>query len=126
MTTNITTLALNLLISERLDQRNNFANQIVTQLEENGIDSENEKAMKVDFLMVIEQCIENPNSEARDIFYQLALYFTNKAKASRTISFLQLNNKGIIKKPQHFFRCCGFFISKCSLPTVIDKRQVVY
>jgi len=67
------------LISERLDQRNNFANQIVAQLEENGIDSENEKAMKVDFLMVIEQCIENPNSEARDIFYQLALYFTNKA-----------------------------------------------
>ena len=83
MTTNITTLALNLLISERLDQRNNFANQIVAQLEENGIDSENEKAMKVDFLMVIEQCIENPNSEARDIFYQLALYFTKKANGNQ-------------------------------------------
>ncbi len=80
MTTNITTLALNLLISERLDQRNNFANQIVQLLEENGIDSDNERAMKVDFLMVIEQCIENPNNEARDIFYQLALYFTQKSK----------------------------------------------
>ncbi len=83
MTTNITTLALNLLISERLDQRNNFANQIVQLLEENGIDSENERAMKVDFLMVIEQCIENPNSEARDIFYQLALYFTQKGSGAQ-------------------------------------------
>jgi hypothetical protein len=82
MTTNITTLALNLLISERVDQRNIFADQIVKLLEENNNDSDNEKAMKIDFLMVIEECIANPNSDARDIFYQLALYFTQKNRQS--------------------------------------------
>lgn len=84
MTTNITTLALNLLISERADQRNIFADKIVSILEESAIDSDNDKAMKIDFLLVIEKCVENPNTELRDVFYQLAMYFTQKGNGKQT------------------------------------------
>lgn len=77
MTANITTLALNLLISERLEQRNIFAGKIIAVLDEQSI-AENESVLKDNFLLALHKCIEDPNSEIRNVFYQHAQYFTQK------------------------------------------------
>ncbi len=78
MTTNINTLALNLLVSERIGQRYIFADKIIALVQETQDDSENKK----DFLNVITMCIENPSSEARSTFVQLAQYYAEKIQAA--------------------------------------------
>ena len=78
MTTNINTLALNLLVSERIGQRYIFADKIIALVQETQDDSENKK----DFLNVITMCIENPSSEARRTFVQLAQYYAEKIQAA--------------------------------------------
>jgi hypothetical protein len=77
MTTNITTLAINLLISERIDQRNALADRII-ELLDNDDNSGNEKHIRDNFLLSLEICIQNPNSEIRDAFYRDAEYFAKK------------------------------------------------
>ena len=86
MTTNITTLALNLLISERADQRIMLADKIAALLPELNDNSESDKAMKKVFLSAIGQCKINPNCEVRDAFFQLAQYFTEKMNANAKLS----------------------------------------
>ena len=78
MTTSITTLALNLLVSERIGQRYIFADKIIALVQETQDDSENKR----DFLNVITMCIENPSSEARNTFVQLAQYYADKINAA--------------------------------------------
>ncbi|WP_309642402.1 hypothetical protein [Flavobacterium sp.] len=78
MTTSITTLALNLLVSERIGQRYIFADKIIALVQETQDDSENKK----DFLNVITLCIEDPSSEARNTFVQLAQYYAEKINAA--------------------------------------------
>lgn len=78
MTTNITTLALNLLISERIDHRSGFAARISEQLNESKSVSADEDALRNDFIWIMNQCIENPNSAERDLFYELAQFFAQK------------------------------------------------
>ncbi len=72
MTTSITTLALNLLVSERINQRYIFADKIIELIQDSKDDH------KRDFLNVIHLCIEDPSSEARTTFFQLAEYYTEK------------------------------------------------
>lgn len=86
MTTNITTLALNLLISERIDQRIFFAGKIAVILHENFIASEEDKLLKDDFMLTIEKCIDNPNGEFKNRFYQLAEYFSIKISGAAIVA----------------------------------------
>ena len=72
MTTSITTLALNLLVSERINQRYIFADKIIELIQDSTDDH------KKDFLNVIHMCIEDPSSEARNAFFKLAEYYTEK------------------------------------------------
>jgi hypothetical protein len=78
MTTNITTLALNILISERRNHRLIFATRITELLPEGNDVSEKEKVLKSNFLSIIAKCVEDPNCEVRDIFYQLSQYYNQK------------------------------------------------
>jgi len=78
MTTNITTLSINLLISERKNHRNLFAERIMELLPESSSLMEVEKILKSNFLTTMAICVENPNGEARNVFYQLAQFFERK------------------------------------------------
>lgn len=72
MTTSITTLALNLLVSERIGQRYIFADKIIQLIHDT------KDGNKKDFLNVIHMCIEDPSSEARNTFFKLAEYYSEK------------------------------------------------
>ena len=76
MTANITTLALNLLISERMSQRSFFASKIVEMLNDVNENSEKEKQIKQDFKSVIEQCVQDPAGKFRDVFFHYAQYYS--------------------------------------------------
>jgi hypothetical protein len=78
MTTNITTLALNLLISERIHHRGVFADKIAEMLQQSNDASEKELELKNNFLAVMAQCVEDPNSDVRDLFYKMAQYYNVK------------------------------------------------
>lgn len=75
--TNITTLALNLLISERRQHRSVFAEKIIELLPQSN-DSQKEQELRNNFLLIVAQCVENPNSDVRDLFYQIAEYYKLK------------------------------------------------
>jgi hypothetical protein len=78
MTTNITTLALNLLISERENHRNIFAQRIVDLLQDSNDISSKEQELKTNFLTILEKCVADPNCEVRDLFYKLSQYYNQK------------------------------------------------
>jgi GTPase SAR1 family protein len=78
MTTNITTLALNLLISERLHHRGVIADKIVEILQQSNDVSEGEQELKNNFLALMMECVENPNRNVRDLFYKMAQYYNMK------------------------------------------------
>ncbi len=78
MTTNITTLAINLLISERLGHRNMLADKIIEIVQHQNDETKVEKDLKNNFLMVIGKCVENPSCDSRDVFYQLAKFYNEK------------------------------------------------
>ena len=86
MTNNITTLALNLLISERLSHRNFLATKIIELL--NGIHEHSSKAQetKEAFITLLHQCIANPTCQFRDLFYRYAEYYTKKIATQKSLS----------------------------------------
>jgi hypothetical protein len=72
MTPNMTTLALNLLISERADHRAIFAHKMALLIRDIRHESEQARQVRHNFLLTIEECVKNPNCDARDEFYQFA------------------------------------------------------
>jgi len=86
MTTNITTLALNLLISERISHRNFLATQIINQLERLDDCARKDIETKQAFIAVLHQCIANPTCQYRDLFYKYAEYYTQKSVGQESIS----------------------------------------
>jgi len=78
MTANFTTLALNLLISERPNHRSFFASKIVDLLDSVKDNSEKERQIKIDFIAVIYQCTQDPTSKFRDVFYHYSEYYNAK------------------------------------------------
>jgi hypothetical protein len=85
MSTNITTLALNLLIAERLSHRNFLATKIIDQV--NGLNEYSEEDLERQraFTAVLYQCIANPTCQHRDEFYQYAEHYGKKIE-SRSLS----------------------------------------
>lgn len=77
MTTNITTLALNLLISERRNHRLVFAGKIIELLQQGSQNTEDDKIRKEDFVSVIGKCIQNPNCDDRGLFFEYAQYYSD-------------------------------------------------
>ena len=86
MNANITTLALNLLISERINHRIVFAIRIKELLNQSSEDSENEIATKNKFSSAIDKCTQDPNSDSRDLFYELAQYYNQKINGNSSFS----------------------------------------
>lgn len=78
MNQSITTLALNLLISERLNHRIVFAGKIVEILHQSIRNMEDEETRLNEFLAVISKCTQEPNCQERDLFYELAQYYNNR------------------------------------------------
>jgi hypothetical protein len=86
MNQSITTLALNLLISERLNHRIVFAGKIIEILRQNIQVFENEEARLNNFMEVISKCTQEPNCQERDIFFDLALYYNNRIFGDSSLS----------------------------------------
>ena len=75
MTTNIATMALNLLVAERENHRQLFADkiqQIVLHIDDS---SGKEKLLKNNFLNILSKCVEDPNCEYRDLFFEIAQHY---------------------------------------------------
>ena len=84
MTSNITTLAINLLISERLGHRKMLANKIIELVQHHQDSTKKDRDLKEKFLILIEKCVENPSGESRDVFYQLAKFYNEKINGTDT------------------------------------------
>ncbi len=78
MNQSITTLALNLLISERLNHRIVFAGKIIEILHSGLPNMDNEEANLNKFMSVISKCTQEPTSEEREVFFTLAQYYNSK------------------------------------------------
>ena len=70
MTPNITTLALNLLISERKSQRLHFSEKILNSKPLKAV-LKKSPDLKINLVIALEACIENPSCEERKIFYKI-------------------------------------------------------
>jgi hypothetical protein len=77
MNQSITTLALNLLISERLNHRIVFAGKIIETLQQSVQGLENEEEKLNNFVAVISKCTQEPNCEERELFFELAQYYNS-------------------------------------------------
>jgi len=86
MSTNITTLALNLLISERLSHRNFIATKITDLISCVNHDSEKDRLTKDAFISVLRQCISNPTCHYRDLFFQYAEYYNKKLVSQESMT----------------------------------------
>jgi hypothetical protein len=86
MTTNITTLALNLLISERLSHRNFLATKIVELLNTLNDYSGKGQQTKEAFISLLHQCIANPTCQFRDLFYRYSEYYTKRLNGQKSMS----------------------------------------
>ena len=84
MITNITTLALNLLIAERASHRKIFADKIKKLVEPINDVSGKEKLLKNNFLSIMAKCVENPNCEYRDLFYEIAQHYNQMINGVET------------------------------------------
>ena len=78
MNQSITTLALNLLISERLNHRIVFAGKIIEILHQSIQGLENEEAKLNNFMTTISKCTQQPDCEERDLFFELAKYYNSR------------------------------------------------
>ncbi len=78
MNQSITTLALNLLISERLNHRIVFAGKIIEILRQSIQDLENEEERLNNFMGTISKCTQEPNCQERELFYELAQYYNSR------------------------------------------------
>ncbi|RZJ33279.1 MAG: hypothetical protein EOO51_14455 [Flavobacterium sp.] len=86
MNATITTLALNLLISERVSQRSFFASKINDLLDGIADRSEKEKQIKRDFRAVTDRCVDDPSCNLRDLFYHYAQYYGTKLAPQESLS----------------------------------------
>ena len=86
MNQSITTLALNLLVSERANHRIIFANKIVEILQHSIRNFENEDERINNFLVVISKCTEQPSCKERDLFFELAQYYNARIFGQSTLS----------------------------------------
>ena len=86
MTTNITTVAINLLIAGRMEFRETLADRIVELLKPSGDISDGEKELKSHFLILLSKCVENPNCKSRDDFYQLAEFYNVKINGDHKVN----------------------------------------
>jgi len=77
MNQSITNLALNLLISERLNHRIVFAGKIIEILHQSIQDLDKEEVRLNNFMAVISQCTQEPACQERDLFYDLAQYYND-------------------------------------------------
>ena len=77
MNQSITTLALNLLISERLNHRIVFAGKIIEILHHSIQDLDKEEARLNNFMAAISKCTQEPSCQERDLFYDLAQYYNH-------------------------------------------------
>jgi hypothetical protein len=75
MTTNIATLALNLLVAERENHRQIFAEKIRNLVEPISGKSGKEKLLKNNFLTILPMCVEKPDCEYRDLFFEIAQHY---------------------------------------------------
>ncbi len=76
MSTNITTLILNLMISESKLHRIRLAGKIIDVLEENVPDfGRIEKLMRNHFINMIMAYVENPYSSKKDLLFELADFY---------------------------------------------------
>lgn len=75
MNQSITTLALNLLVSERLNHRIIFAGKIIEILNLNKADLQQDENSLDAFFAVISKCTQEPNCEEREVFFTLAKHF---------------------------------------------------
>ncbi|RZJ33808.1 MAG: hypothetical protein EOO51_12265 [Flavobacterium sp.] len=82
MPTNITTLAINLLISGRIGHRKELAEKMIAYLEQFKDASEIERHLKSSFHGVIAKCVEDPNCKSRDDFFRLAQFYDQKVKGN--------------------------------------------
>jgi len=86
MTTNITTLALNLLIAERISHRNMLATKILHQIDRISDCSQKDQETRHAFIAVLHQCIANPTCQFRDLFYRYAEYYAQKLLTDESMS----------------------------------------
>lgn len=86
MNTSITTLALNLLISERKSQRIFFSGRILDAVQFSGGTFKNLPELMGNFVSAMKACIENPNCEARDDFYKFAEFCDEKISSGSDLS----------------------------------------
>lgn len=84
MTTNITLLALNLLISERIIHRTTIAERITELVYPTQEATSKDKA---DFFTLLAHCVENPSYEGSTHFYQLAQYYNQKINGDQSNLF---------------------------------------
>jgi len=75
MTANIATMALNLLVAERENHRQLFADKIKELITPIDSTSGKEKLLKNNFLSILPKCVENPNCEYRDLFFEIAQHY---------------------------------------------------
>lgn len=83
MNTSMTTLALNLLISERLNHRSFFASKMTELLDSLHDNSDKDKQIKSDFIAVINQCVEDPTGKFNDVFYHYSQYYAEKISGAQ-------------------------------------------
>lgn len=86
MTTNITTLAVNLLISERIGHRDNLGRRIIELIRDVNDQTPAERQLKDSFITVIAKCVENPVCESRDVLYQLAEFYNQKISGDQKVT----------------------------------------
>lgn len=85
MTPNITTLALNLLISERKSQRLLFSERILNCESLTDI-FKSSPELKSNLIFAMAACAENPDGEAREELYRLAAFCDERLSASHLSS----------------------------------------
>lgn len=86
MNPSITTLALNLLISERKSQRIHFSGRILDAVQFSGSIFKNLPELMDNLVLTMKACIENPNCEARDDFYKFAKFCDEKISSDSNLS----------------------------------------
>ncbi|RZJ66739.1 MAG: hypothetical protein EOO50_08585 [Flavobacterium sp.] len=69
------TLALNLMISERADQRKKFAEMIREEVDSEQNISSVAEIFKAKLFLHVDRCVENPNCSSRTVLFGLAEFW---------------------------------------------------
>jgi hypothetical protein len=86
MNQSITTLALNLLVSERLNHRIVFAGKIIEILQSSVSNIDHEESRLNNFMSAISKCTQEPNCAEREIFFEMAQYYNSKIFGQSNLS----------------------------------------